>query len=221
MDILQWLDATPQRVLKHVATMVPKQHGGAQGFIRIANREACTLKIDIAAIDDTGERFEGTGVSVGAKRQSGFNSNNLEDGHETHSGLIGVGDGEGMWRLELTSDGEFEVQSYARVPGGFVTALHDTAPALEGVENTYYVPFFNPGSNRSVRSVLRIVNPNDQAVEATIDALDALEAGDAAKFTGALGDGTGKWRLTVAATLPVDVVSLLAARTGHVTNVSR
>ena len=132
------------------------------------------------------------------------------------------------------------------MPGGFVTALHDTAPTLKGAENTYYVAFFNPGSNRSVRSVLRLINRNDQAVDISIDALDALsepgeqsvtlsvdanaavqlyadelEAGDADKFDGALGDRTGKWRLTVAATRPIDVASLLAARSGHIINVSR
>ena len=194
----------------------------------------------------TGKRYDGGTLDIGASRQTGFHSGHLEEGHPHRSGMTGVGDGQRLWRLEFESDGDFDVQSFARVPGGFVTALHDTTPALEGAENTYYVPFFNPGSNRSVRSVFRIVNPNDRAVDMTIDAVDALaepgeesitltveadaavqlyadelEAGDTDKFEGALGDGTGKWRLTIAATLPIDVVSLLAARSGHITNVSR
>ena len=40
-------------------------------------------------------------------------------------------------------------------------------------------------------------------------------------FTGNLGDGEGKWRLTVTADRPLLVMSLLhATRTGHLTNLS-
>ena len=37
---------------------------------------------------------------------------------------------------------------------------------------------------------------------------------------GALGDGTGKWRLVVTSDRPIQVMSLLANPTGHLTNLS-
>ena len=46
-----------------------------------------------------------------------------------------------------------------------------------------------------------------------------LESGDD-DFTGALGDGGGKWWLTVATDHPIDVMSLLQSPTGHLTNLS-
>ena len=46
--------------------------------------------------------------------------------------------------------------------------------AGQGERPTYRIKLFNPGSNRSVRSVLRLVNPRARQVEATIEGLDAL-----------------------------------------------
>ena len=46
-----------------------------------------------------------------------------------------------------------------------------------------------------------------------------LEEGDTG-FDGSLGDGEGKWRLTVAADGPIWVMSLLHGITGHLTNLS-
>ena len=39
-------------------------------------------------------------------------------------------------------------------------------------------------------------------------------------FTGSLGDGTGKWRLSVTSNVPIDVMSLLQSPTGHLANLS-
>ncbi len=39
-------------------------------------------------------------------------------------------------------------------------------------------------------------------------------------FAGALGDGAGKWRLTVTSDEPIQVMSLLESPTGHLTNLS-
>ena len=48
----------------------------------------------------------------------------------------------------------------------------------------------------------------------------ALEEG-AEGFTGAFGDGAGKWRLHVRSDTPLHIASLLYSRTGHLTNLSR
>ncbi|MDD9960853.1 MAG: hypothetical protein OXU70_02025, partial [Gammaproteobacteria bacterium] len=41
-----------------------------------------------------------------------------------------------------------------------------------------------------------------------------------AAVEGALGDGTGKWRLKVASDMPIHVMSLLRSPTGHLANLS-
>ena len=38
---------------------------------------------------------------------------------------------------------------------------------------------------------------------------------------GRFGDGAGKWRLTVSADQPLQVMSLMQSATGHLTNLSR
>lgn len=96
--------------------------------------------------------------------------------------------------------------------------------------------FFNPGSNTAKVSILRLANPNASPVSVSITGLDdagepgedtlhgslpaqagvtltaqKLEAGEGNPVTGRLGDGAGKWRLTVRAAQPVLVMSLLHA----------
>ena len=109
----------------------------------------------------------------------------------------------------------------------------------------YEAPIFNPGSNRAQVSVLRIVNPDTDQAWVSITGIDdagnrsgnvavavppghslsfsaeALESGEGVE--GRLGDGTGKWRLTVTPRTPdqpIQVMSLLESPTGHLTNLS-
>ena len=108
----------------------------------------------------------------------------------------------------------------------------------------YYVPTFNPGDNPNQVSWLRLVNDHQESVVVSIAGMDdggdpspgaarlALSGGTAVTLSaqdlewggegleGALGDGVGKWRLTVTADRPLRVQSLLASPTGHLTNLS-
>ena len=104
-----------------------------------------------------------------------------------------------------------------------------------------------PASHSSIRSLLRVANPNPTAVRVMLEAWDRhgqsaeevvefplpagaavlissqqLEAGDGEVFTGRLGDGVGKWRFEVSAGgAPLEVMSLLSTESGHLTNLSR
>ena len=131
--------------------------------------------------------------------------------------------------------------AYIRTPDGFVTAMHDVAPTVDG---EHWVAIFNPGSNSDQVSHLRLVNPGTDDADVTIAGIDDagaapggpvtvtvragasrtiaaadLETGGEG-FEGALGDGAGKWRLAVTSEQPVIVMSLLASPTGHLTNLS-
>ena len=105
--------------------------------------------------------------------------------------------------------------------------------------------FFNPASNTRQASALRLVNRSEAQAAVTITGTDdageagdaavtltlpaqaarrlsapALESGDGEGLDGALGDGTGKWRLAVASDRPLGVMSLMRSLEGHLTNLS-
>jgi len=105
------------------------------------------------------------------------------------------------------------------------------------------VAFFNPASNKSQRSKLRLVNPGGVDAAVKITGMDdrggqsqtpvevSLPAGRALTLTaqqlesgvgvrGALGNLSGKWRLIVESDRPIQVMSLMESPTKHLTNLS-
>ena len=120
------------------------------------NHAAQAGEVSIEAIDDTGARHGPVTLAIGAGETVHFNSGDLEDGNAAKGLPVGVGSGEGGWRLILDSDLDFEVLSYIRTGDGFLTAMHDTVPMRDG---TYRVAIFNPGSNSNQVSRLRLINP--------------------------------------------------------------
>ena len=99
-----------------------------------------------------------------------------------------------------------------------MTALHDAVLLTGEVE----LPFFNPGGDAR-RSVLRLANARGEPATVSVRGVDdagvsggpatvelgpwearsyaasELESGSAAGLTGSLGDGDGRWRLTLSA----------------------
>ena len=211
-----------------------------QGFVRTNNRSDRPGNLRVEAIDDAGTRRDPVTLVVGAAEAVHFNSNDLEDGN-TWKGLSGaIGAGSGDWRLALRSGPNLETLSYIRTEDGFLTAMHDRVP-MTGAGHR--VATFNPASNRNQVSLLRLVNPTTEPATVTITGVDdegvtpgnpvslSLDAGAArtisarelesgADLDGALGDGSGKWRLTVKSDRRIEVASLLESPTGHLTNLS-
>lgn len=211
-----------------------------QGFVRVINPGSAG-SVEIRAYDQTDNEYETVVLEMDAGETVHFNSDDLETGNP-NKGLSGsTGAGEGDWRLVLTSALELDVLAYLRTDDGFLTGMHDTVPRTQGV---HHVPIFNPGSNRSQVSLLRLVNTGHEAAAVTISGMDAvgrgskgrvrlalpagkvhtvsaqaLEAG-AEDMDGALGDGSGKWSLEVKSDVPIHVLSLLESPTGHLTNLS-
>ena len=213
-----------------------------QGFLRIVNRSDEAGTVTIRAIDDFGNAASPVSLTIGAGAVRHLNSNDLEAGARGKglSGRTGPPT-EGNWRLELITSLDIETYSYVRTTGGFLTSMHDLAPTTG---NRHEIVIFNPGSNESQVSMLRLVNPSAEDAEVTISAVDdAGEPGQAEvvltlpgghskeltaqqletggnNFTGWFGDGTGKWRLTVNADRTIQVMSLLEAGTVNLTNLS-
>ena len=218
----------------------PAADPAREGFVRVVNRSGEDGEVRIVAIDEAGVRHGPVTLRVGAGAAAPFNSGDLEHGNAGKGLPVGTGPGTGDWRLELDSDRDFSVQGYVRTVDGFVTSVHDLAPKAA---TRHRVAIFNPGGNTAQVSHLRIVNLSAASAPVTVTGVDdagaspgtpvrlvvppgasvtltaaELEAG--LGFEGALGDGAGKWRLTVASDVDLAVMSLLETPTGHVTNLS-
>ena len=218
-------------------------HPLRQGFLRIVNHSPESGEVLIEATDDTGDRREPVTLAIDAGEAAHFNSDDLEQGNPEKGLSGGVGTPtEGEWRLKLSSPLDIEVLAYSRTTEGFVNAMHDNAPVEDG---THRVSFFNPGSNRDQLSLLRLINigasdavaliagTDDAGVpsgEVQVDvaagaavtlSADELESGVGNDIaSGALGDGMGKWRLTVTSASPLALKSVLANPSQDLTNLS-
>ena len=233
--------ASPAQNTYSLPTFLPADSAGREGFLRIVNRSFQAGVVRIHAFDDTGERFGPVTLALDAEEAVHLTSRDLERGSAAKGLPEGIGDGSGWWRLALESDLALTPLAYVRTVDGFLTSMHDTVPEADGAHR---VLFFNPGSNTSKASHLRIVNPGTTEAEVTVAGRD--DAGDEASgtvrltlpagaartltaqeleaggegFDGSLGDGAGKWRLSVTSSAEIDVMSLLQTRTGHLSNVS-
>ena len=215
---------------------------GREGFARVANMTAAEGMVEISAVDDAGVRAGPVRLQLAARATMHFNSDDLENGNAKKGLASGVGaPTKGMWRLELQSSTiAFAAATYARHADGFVTSLHETAPAAEDAAR---VAVFHPASRDEQRSLLRLANNGDEPALAIITGVDdagatsepltvTVPAGEALTLTaaqledgdegleGALGDGAGKWRLTVEFDNPLTVMSLLESPAGHLSNLS-
>ena len=216
---------------------------GRQGFVRVVNRSNLDGVVTILSYDDSDTRHETLRLSLAAGETAHLNSDDLELGNRA-KGLTGsTGSGTGTWRLRMYSGLDIEVHAYVRTADGFLTAINATTTLAGAVRQ---VAFFNPGSNEAQVSVLRLVNRSARAQPVSIDGTDdlglrpgttlrvlvpatdaveltaaELESGDAdAIESGALGDGSGKWRLRVESSGVAAVLSLLSSPSGHLTNLS-
>ena len=180
-------------------------------------------------------------LSIDAGQTAPFNSDDLETGNADKGLSSGTGAGQGDWRLALSSELDIKVLSYIRTTDGFLTSMHDVAPVAEGIHR---IAIFNPGSNDRQVSRLRLINLGEEEAAVTIEGVDdgGMSPGGAVQLTvaagatttltaadlesggtgltGALGNGTGKWRLTVSAEGSLHAMSLLKSPTGHLTNLS-
>ena len=214
-----------------------------QGLVRLINHSGRAGTVRIDAWDDAGERHGPVTLRIGANESAHFTSRDLERGNAA-AGLQGAlgPPGEGHWRLALTSALTIETLAYLRTGEGFLSSLHDVVASTEG---GHHVALFQPGGSGDQGGRLRLVNPGTTRAEITIEGIDEagasssnavrltlapgaartltasqLESGEGEGLSGALGEGTGRWRLVVNATRPIEVMSLYASPTGHLSNLS-
>lgn len=215
---------------------------GRQGIVRVTNHSTIDGVVRIAASDDTDTPYEPLHLRLDAGKTAHVHSDDLELGNQD-KGLMGrTGSGIGNWGLALSSEEiNFEANAYARTADGFLTAMSATVPRKGSVQR---VAFLKPASATNPIGMLRLVNRSTQEATVFIDGTDdlglrpgsamqvsvpaasaveltaaQLESGEAdAIESGALGDGTGHWRLRVNGA--VTVLSLVSSETGLLANLS-
>ena len=226
-------------VVARVPLFPPASATGRVGVARVWNLGAAAGEVLVTAVDDAGVRAGPVSLALEAFAAAEFDSRELEEG----GGPLAEGVGaptRGSWRLELRAQFGARVHARAVGAGGYATGLLEAAPRSGGVAR---VSVFNPGSNRAQRSLLRLANDGAEdamatiggvddagraggAVSVTVPAGEALwlsaaeleEGGDG--FKGSLGDGEGKWRLTVSSAAPLAVMSLVEDEQGALSNLS-
>ena len=220
--------------------------GTPQGVLRVLNNSEASGAVSVYAIDDAGRRSDPVTFTLGAQAAVEFDATDLANGNAA-KGLSGdIGRGIGDWRLEIHTELVIEPMAYVRAADGTLAVMHDTVRGPVGPDrSTYEVPIFNPSTDVMQVSRLRLINPNDAAVQVTIAGRDdtgaagsggevqlmlaargsrtltaqQLEAGDGS-ITGRLGAAVGRWRLSVSADRPIRVVNVAATPRGVWNNFS-
>ena len=232
-----------------IPLLVPATTSDApQGVLRILNGTTESGTVDIYAIDDSGMRSGPATFTLNASAAVEFTATDLASGNAILGLTGGIGTDVGDARVEIETELKIVPLAFTKAVDGTLSTMHDTVRTASYDESgpyIYGVPVFNPSTDMTQVSRLRLINPDDAAAAVKITALDdsgadatggevtltlaaggaktltaqQLEAGDM-DVTGQLGAGTGKWRLTVSSDQPLEVVNIVASTTGYWNNVS-
>ena len=205
--------------------------------LRIINRGESDAEVSIDGIDDLGIASDGVArlnIPPGAART--VDAAQLESGT---TGLDGLGDGTGKWRLAVESAQPIEVMSLLESPTGHLSNL-STAPS-NVKDGIHTVPLF-PSAGGARQGFVRIVNRSDETGAIRIDAFDDsdwdygtitlnigagtvshfnsedLESGNPGKgLSDGVGPGQGDWRLELASDLDIEVLAYVRTAAGFLT----
>ena len=226
----------------------PGAAGNTEGVLRIVNSAAESGTVTIYAIDDAGMRSGPAAFTLNASAAAEFTAAELQSGNAAKGLAGGIGAAVGDVRLVIETDLDILPLTFVRAADGTLSAMNETvrATAAQAGGYRYDVPVFNPAADAVQASRLRLINPGDAAAVVTIAGLDdggaaasggavtltlpaggartltawQIEAGDAG-LTGRLGaPGLGRWRLTVTADRPLQVMNIVVAPAGYWSNLS-
>ena len=212
----------------------------ATSRLRLTNRGAQALRVNITGIDDAGASPGGmVSVEIEAHASVWLAAAELEAGG---SHLLGaLGDGEGQWRLAVASDGDLAVMNLVETPDGHLSNLSNAAATAVPARAAHVVDRFPSSSDLSnERGVVRIVNGTGSPASVRIEPHDGtgwrhapltltlganeaanlgtwdLELGDAAKgLAGGAGPSAGgPWRLAISSNADIEVLAYVRTSNG-------
>ena len=210
----------------------------AQSFLRIINPNESATTVTVTGIDDSGSAAPGGDITIDltANQTINFRSEFYEGGNES-IGLQGsLGDGEGNWRLIISSTQNVTVMGLFRTPLGFLNVLHDNLTTVPATTHTASI--FNPGSNPNQVSLLRLnnlenvsntftitgIDDDGDAADASVDQvvapMESVMISSASLESDGLGDHDGKWQLNITSTGLSYTQSVLQAPDNFLSNLS-
>jgi hypothetical protein len=217
------------------------------GSLRVINPNDAAATVELRGFDDSGAEAPEGRVRFELPAQSAvhLSAQDIEQGNPG-LGLSGrLGDGQGKWQLRVGSSLPVEAMSLIETPDGFLTNV--SATTTKRGPGQFEALFANPATNPIQQSFIRVVNRSNAAGPVTVRALDDagqpapggelsfdLDANESLQFNssdyefgnpdkglqGALGAGQGKWRLLFESPLSLEVMSLIRAPDGFLTNLS-
>ena len=224
----------------HRVSLFPSASDGAgrRGEVRVVNRSPEAAEVGIDAFDATDRAYERLRLALGAESSARFDSTDLEQGN-SEKGLTGsTGSGEGDWWLELSSASDIEVLSYVDTAAGPLSGVRGTV-GRETATGMRYEAVLLAGESGE----LRLLNAGGAAVEVRVTGTDdagasggevevtlapwvartltATALAEGSGVRGALGAGTGSWRLRLESDGEIDVLSLVRGAGGMLSDVSR
>ena len=234
-DLVTWRYSVP--------LFLPSSDSRRHGFVRLVNRSDEAGPVTIHAFDDAGERHGPAEVNMAARETVHFNSEDLESGNPDKGITGSIGAGTGNWRLELTTRLDIAPLAYVRTEDGFLpVCTTPPGPSTTGAI-TFHSSIRPPTRGRSVLcawstrtedAAITITGIDDKGRAAPGRGGKAESPGRAVRARsrrcssnpaampcrGQFGSGSGKWRLFLSATSPIQVSSLLDSPTGNLSNLS-
>ena len=222
----------------HVPTLHPADsRDRGIGLLRLVNRGDEPLTARIVGTDDSGAPGGEVTLDVPARESVLLSAAELEGGGADLRGAFG--DGQGMWRLRIASEGDLATMSLLESPDGYLANLsRGGLPALRS-PGAHAVPYFPSTSDALRQGLIRLANqsavdttvriePRDDTERrfepltltlgpgeaAHLDSRD-LELGNESRgLRGSTGPGTGDWRLDISSEPGVLVLPYVRTREG-------
>ena len=227
-----------------VPIFIPAGDTGQRSVLRLLNLGTAASEVRIVGTDDAGARPGGPvrlTVEPGGARE--LSAADIESGARDLRGALG--DGQGDWRLAVTSDAPILVASLLESPTGYLSNLStvpDNKERQDGGATTHHVPLFLSAADEwGRRSFVRVVNNDEAAAVVRIRPFDdtvhdygsvslTVAAGEVAYFnshdleaggrglSGGVGAGEGDWRLELDAVEDIDVFAYVRHADGFLTS---
>ena len=146
----------------------------ATGVVRILNATDESGTVEIYAVDDAGTRSGPATFTLNASAAAEFSASDLVSGNATKGLTGGIGTVSGDARLEIDTELRIVPAAYVRAADGTLSAMHDTVLASAASDGgyEYLVPIFNPSTEMTQVSRLRLINVGDAPATVTITGRD-------------------------------------------------
>ena len=100
--------------------------------IRVSNQSDRVATVNVTGIDDAGVMRGPATFSLAPFATIELTASDLENGSSAKGVSGGIGDGQGKWRLEVSSDESISVMNLLEAPGGFISNLSSSQRGADG-----------------------------------------------------------------------------------------